>query len=107
MLGGTMSFQELVTASKKYFPKLQIKYKDESWGMRLISKLLIFNHGFMTHYTTTVGDTIYFPSERFVKCHPISSSVVLLHELVHLHDQKRIGKIPFALTYLFPQILVP
>lgn len=102
-----MSFQELVTASKKYFPKLQIKYKDQSWLMRLISKLLIFNNGFMTRYTTVVGDTIYFPSEKFVKYHPVSSSVVLLHELVHLHDQKRVGKIPFAFTYLFPQVLVP
>ena len=102
-----MSFQELVTASKKYFPKLQIKYKDQSWLMRLISKLLIFNNGFMTEYTTVIGDTIYFPSERFVKYHPVSSSVVLLHELVHLHDQKRVGRIPFTFTYLFPQVLVP
>lgn len=102
-----MAFQDLVEAAKKYFPGLQIKYKDESWMMRLISRLLIFNHEFMTEYTTTVGNTIYFPSRRFLKSHPISSSVVLLHELVHLHDQQRIGKIPFALTYLFPQILVP
>lgn len=102
-----MAFQELVNAAKGYFPKLKIKYKDQSWVMRLISKLLIFNNGFMTQYTTTVGDTIYFPSEKFIRCHPVSSSVVLLHELVHLHDQKRIGRIPFTLSYLFPQILVP
>lgn len=102
-----MSFEELVTASKKYFPKLQIKYKDESFLMRFISKFLVFNRGFMTSYTTTVGDTIYFPSSKFVKSHPISSSVVLLHELVHLHDQKKVTKPLFALSYLFPQILVP
>jgi hypothetical protein len=102
-----MSFQNLTFAAQKYFPNLKIKYKDESWVMRLISRFLIFNHGFMTQYTTTIGDTIYFPSRKFIKCHPISSSVVLLHELVHLYDQKRIGKILFTLSYLFPQILVP
>jgi hypothetical protein len=102
-----MSFQDLVSAAKKYFPNLQIKYKDESRIMRLISKLLIFNKGFMTEYTTTVGDTIYFPSKTFIKCHPVSSSVILLHELVHLHDQKCIGRIAFIFSYLFPQILVP
>lgn len=102
-----MAFQDLVCAAKKYFPDLKIKYKNESWIMRFISKLLISDNGFMTQYTTTIGDTIYFPSQKFIKCHPISSSVVLLHDLVHLHDQKRVGKIPFTLSYLFPQILVP
>lgn len=102
-----MSFQNLVIAAREYFPNLQIKYKNESWLMRLISKLFFFSPGFMTEYTTTIGDTIYFPSEKFIKLHPVSSSVVLLHELVHLHDQKKIGKIPFVVSYLFPQILVP
>ena len=75
--------------------------------MRLVHKVLFFNHGFMTQYTTTVGETIYFPSQKFVKTYPISSCVVLLHELVHLHDQRRLGKPVFTLSYLFPQILVP
>jgi len=75
--------------------------------MRFVSKVLFFNHGFMTQYTTTVGETIYFPSQKFVKTHPISSCVVLLHELVHLYDQKRLGKPAFTVSYLFPQILVP
>lgn len=102
-----MSFQELLTASKKYFPKLQIKYKDHSPLMKVASKLLFFNRGFMSQYTTTIGETIYFPNEKFVKLHPVSSSVVLLHELVHLHDQKKISKPLFMFSYLFPQILVP
>ena len=102
-----MSFRNLVTASEGYFPKLKIKYKDESWLMKLIGKLVFFSPGFMTEYTTTIGETVYYPSEKFVKLHPVSSSVVLLHELVHLHDQKKIGKIPFIFSYLFPQILVP
>lgn len=102
-----MSFQNLVIASREYFPNLQIKYKNESRLMRLAGKLFFFSPGFMTEYTTTIGETIYFPSEKFIKLHSVSSSVVLLHELVHLHDQKKMGKFLFAISYLFPQILVP
>jgi hypothetical protein len=102
-----MSFQELVTASRKYFPSLQIKYKNQSWIMRLVGKLFFLNPDFMTSYTTTIGHTIYFPDEKFIKTRSVSSSVILLHELVHFYDQKRIGKLTFIFSYLFPQILVP
>jgi hypothetical protein len=101
-----MSFQALATASQKYFPELQIKYKDQCWPMLLICKLLFFLPSFKRH-TTTIGDTIYFPSQKFVKLHPVTSYVVLLHELVHLHDQRRVGKLAFITSYLFPQVLVP
>ena len=102
-----MAFQELITASQQYFPKLQVKYKDQSQLMKIMSKFMIFNRGFMTKHTTTIGDTIYFPTEKFIKSHPVSSSVILMHELVHLHDQKRIGRIPFLFSYMFPQSLIP
>lgn len=102
-----MSFQELIIAAKKYFPDLRIKYKDQSPLMWLMSKLLVFNRGFMTRHTTTINNFIYFPSEKFVKCHPISASVVLLHELVHLYDRRRVGKLFFSISYLFPQVLLP
>lgn len=102
-----MSFQELVIASRKYFPSLQIKYKNQSWWMRWLGKLLFFNPAFMTSYTTTFGHTIYYPDEKFLKTRSISSSVILLHELVHFYDRKRVSPFLFALSYLFPQILVP
>lgn len=102
-----MSFQDLVAASQEYFPSLQIKYKDQSWLMKILGKILFFNPSFMASYTTTIGQTIYFPNEKFVKAHPVSVSVILLHELVHMHDQKKISQPLFAISYLFPQILVP
>lgn len=102
-----MSFQELSTAAQKYFPALQIKYKSQSWLMRLLGKILFFNPAFMTSYTTTIGHTIYYPDQKFIKTRSISSSIILLHELVHFYDQKRVGKLTFAFSYLFPQILVP
>ena len=100
-----MSFQNLVTCAQKYFPDLQIKYKNESLFMKLLSKLLFFNKGFATSYTTTIGSTIYFPTEAFVKSRPISSIVVLLHELVHIKDSYKYTKPLFSFLYLTPQIL--
>lgn len=102
-----MSFQDLSIAAKTYFPKLKIKYKDESWFMKLLGKLLFFNKSFMTSYTTTIGDTIYFPNQKFVKLRPVSAASILLHELVHLYDQKKLTKPIFIFSYLFPQIMVP
>ena len=101
-----MSFQELVHISQKYFPNLQIKYKNQSRLMKLLG-ILFFRPSFMTSYATTIGYTIYFPDEKFIKTCPISSSVILMHELVHFYDQKRIGNLLFAFSYLFPQILIP
>jgi hypothetical protein len=86
-----MSFQNLVLNAQKHFPDLKIQYKEQSWLMQWLS-------------FPAFGDTIYF-NEKFTKCHPISASVILLHELVHVYDQKRVGKIPFAISYLLPQIL--
>jgi ABC-type multidrug transport system fused ATPase/permease subunit len=101
-----MSFQNTVQASQKYFPHLQIKYKDQSFLMKLIGKLLFFNKTFMTDYTTTLGDTIYFPNEAFVKVRSISSTVILLHEIVHIKDSHKLTKLLFSLLYACPQILL-
>lgn len=102
-----MSFQNLVTAAQEYFPKLKIKYKNHSWFMKLLSVVFFFSPGFMTRYTTTIGNTVYFPSKEFVQKHEVSSCIIVLHELVHLYDQKIMSKSLFLFTYLFPQILSP
>lgn len=100
-----MSFQTLVQSAQTHFPDLKIKYKDESLLMKIMSKLLFFNKEFMTGYTTTIGNTIYYPSRSFIKARPVSSSVVLLHELVHVHDSKKFTMPLFTLLYTSPQIL--
>lgn len=101
-----MSFQTTVQASQKYFPNLQVKYKDQSFLMKSIGKVLFFNKTFMTDYTTTLGDTIYFPNQAFVKVRAISSTVILLHEIVHIKDSHKISKLLFSFLYACPQILV-
>ncbi len=100
-----MAFQELVTAAQKYFPDLSIKYKDNSKFMKFLGFLLFFNRSFMTSYTTTIGSTVYFTTEDYTKTNPVSASVVLLHELVHVKDAKKLSKVLFGFLYLTPQIL--
>lgn len=100
-----MILDNLVEKAKQYFPNLKIDYKDQSNFMKITGKLLFFNKSFMTSYTTTVGSTIYFPDKDFVKIRPISSSIILLHELVHLYDAKRFSTALFSFLYLTPQIL--
>jgi hypothetical protein len=53
-----------------------------------------------------VGSTVYFPTESFTRARPVSAAVVLLHELVHVNDAKKISKPLFGALYLSPQILV-
>lgn len=97
-----MSFEEAISSAQKYFPKLQIKYKNESILMKIIGFLLLFNKEFMTTYTTTIGNTIYFPSRDFVKIRPVSIAFIFLHELMHLKDYNK--NILFPILYMSPQI---
>lgn len=102
-----MSFDNLVQSAKQEFPKLQVKYKDQSLFMKILGKLLFFNPNFMETTTTTIGNTIYFPNEEFVTANHIAASIIFLHEIVHIFDQKRVSQFLFSISYLFPQILVP
>ena len=100
-----MAFQDVVDTAQKYFPGLQIKYKNRSTFMKTLGFLFFFNKWFMTN-CTVLNNTIYIPTENYIKSHPVSTAVVFMHELVHLYDQKRIGGIWFYLGYIFPQILI-
>jgi len=100
-----MSFDSLVLSAQKFFPKLQIRYKNESLFMKILGTILFFNKGFMTDYITTIGLTVYYPSRTFVQTHTASADVVLLHELVHVKDAQRLTRPVFSAAYLFPQIL--
>ena len=102
-----MSLVALVQAAQKYFPDLRIDYKSQSSFMKFIGKLMFFNKQFLTQYTTTIGSTIYFPNPLFVKIRPVSSSIIILHELCHMYDSSKWGKRVFDFLYLFPQSLVP
>lgn len=100
-----MSFKNLVAAAQKYFPSLQIKYKNTSLLMRILGTIFFFNKDFINNYTTTLGSTVYFANESYTRLRPISAAVVLLHELVHIEDAKKITPFFFITLYLMPQLL--
>ncbi|MCU0389944.1 MAG: hypothetical protein MUE81_02395 [Thermoflexibacter sp.] len=100
------NFYLFVEKLSKEIP-LKIKYKDESWEMRLINLIVRwFNPRFMTDFTTVIGYTVYFSNRRFVENYPHRAMQILAHEAVHLLDIKRLTFPVFAFAYLFPQILV-
>lgn len=101
-----MDFFKLLNDATLYFPKINIKYKDESLGMKILGKALFFNKTFMTEYITTIGSTVYFPSRKYIDSRPLSSSIILMHEMVHINDSKKLGFL-YPLLYLSPQILCP
>lgn len=100
-----MTFDNAVHVAQKYFPNLQIKYKNESTFMKFLGKILFFNPKFMTDYTTTIGSTIYFTNREYVNNQSAEATTVLCHELAHVNDAQQLGKPIFFLGYLFPQLL--
>tara|TARA_R100000008_G_C3586673_1_gene172979 strand:- start:2006 stop:2653 length:648 start_codon:yes stop_codon:yes gene_type:complete len=98
------SYDRLVVLGRRLFGA-KVAFKNESKLMKLLSVLLFFNKGFMTSYTTVVGNTVYFPSREWLKTNRDTAARTLCHELVHISDEKNVGSIAFRLSYLFPQWL--
>ena len=84
---------------------IEIKFKDESFFMKILSFTLFFNPRFKTNYITTIGKKIYFPSQQWLKENRDSASRVLAHEYVHVLDSIEAGSFIFSYSYLFPQVL--
>lgn len=88
-------------------PGLQIKFKNESWVMRLVGTLLFFNSKFMTDFVTTVGKTIYLPSRDWLLNTPENTALsVVSHEYMHTRDYQRLSVL-FMFLYLFPLCMAP
>ena len=98
------ALQDFRAVIQKDIPKFGVGFKDRSVLMKLLGFLARpFNATFMTSYTTTLGNTVYFPSESFYESQPDRTLRILAHEYVHLYDGRE-HKL-FGLSYLFPQIL--
>ncbi len=88
-------------ANKRY--GAQIKFKNESWMMSLLGKILFFNPKFMTRFVTVIGKSVYFPSRERMEKGPVMAAQVLCHEMIHMDDERTVGSLLFRLSYLFPQ----
>lgn len=97
-------FDEFAKNLQRYYV-FDVRYKDQSLFMKLLGFLLFFNKKFMTGYVTTIGNTIYFPSKDFITENEESSIITLAHEVVHVAQAEKYGKVLFSLMYLFPQCL--
>jgi len=87
-------------------PGFKVGYKDQSKMMRFLGFLLKpFNPEFMTSFTTTWGNSVYFPTEEFYEKNTYGSMSILAHEFVHLWDSQRQGFWAFKATYALPQVL--
>jgi ABC-type multidrug transport system fused ATPase/permease subunit len=100
-----MDFNTLLANIQKIYPDVNVQYKDQSTFMQILGKILFFNPSFMTDFTTTVGTTIYYPSQEWVNNNIYSAEVLMLHELTHIYDQKNSNSILYALLYVLPQLL--
>jgi hypothetical protein len=87
-------------------PSLKIKYKDESFLMKLLSLLIYpFNQRFADGYVTTLGSTVYFPSRFNVSRDWKNAAEILAHEGVHVYDNEK-HPIWFKLSYALNQFAI-
>lgn len=82
---------------------LKIRFKDETWHQKLLAKLAFFNPEYM-NFTTTIGNTVYFPTRSSFENQPTLWTEVLAHELRHLHDSAAYPVV-FQVSYLLPQLM--
>lgn len=97
------SFESTVEMIKRNIPGFSIKYKDETWIMKVLAVVLFFVKGFMTRFTTTLGATVYLPSRAYVEKDRVRAARILRHEYIHLWDRQN-SPFLFSLGYIFPQV---
>lgn len=94
---------KFVNELQKYNPNLNIKIKEDSILMKILTIILFFNKKFMTNFITTIGSTVYFPKDCLINVN--KSIVILAHEFVHSMDSRK--NILFKFLYLLPISLLP
>lgn len=104
-MDNTVALKEFEDAIRVKCPDFKLKFKDQDGLQKVIGKVVgLFNPDYMTRYITTLGHTVYFPTEKDYHDRPLSSLTVLAHEYVHMWDYQQKGLL-FSLTYALPQIL--
>ena len=87
----------------KQIPGFEIRLKEGSFLMKLLSFVLFFNKFFMTRFVTTIYPIVYFPKAKLNDGDALGNMIILCHEYVHLRDRKKLGPL-FNILYLSPQI---
>jgi hypothetical protein len=102
-------YEDLITYGEQKFPGFEIRFKDESRLMKVLSFLSFFNPDFK-HFSVAVGHKVYFPSRAWTYDPKyVRPWKVLSHEIVHMTDDERLAcdGFPglFRIIYYFPQLL--
>lgn len=86
-------------------PGFRVAFKDCSKFMKFLNVFAqVFNKTFMTGYITVMGGCVYFPNKKeLIDCQADYANV-LAHELVHMKEQQKTGKLVHFFRYGSPQI---
>lgn len=107
MLNYFKRFEAFSSVLSKNIPHV-IKYKNSSLLMKILGYILFFNPNFMTGFVTTIGNIIYFPNKEYIsERDDLGAIQILSHEARHIKDLEEVGRLPFTLSYMFPQVLAP
>lgn len=101
-----MRADEYVAELRREFPRLRLVYKAEDRFSRLVDGALRLvtlggQSAYMTRYVTTIGRTIYLPSDWDARP-DADRYVTLRHEAVHMRQFRRYGLVGMSLLYLLP-----
>jgi hypothetical protein len=96
-------FGELAAVIKRRVPGFSIKYKEDSRWQRFLGFLSFFSTGYMVNVTTTLGETVWFPSRKFVKENRWRAFKILAHEYIHVLDGSKYSFL-FQFLYALPQL---
>lgn len=97
-------YEKLIVDTKQEFPGFEIIEKKDSTLMKVIDaclKIITFGQMklFMTGFVTTLGQKVYVPDVW--KDYLLASKVeVLRHEIVHMRQAKKYGRVLFSILYL-------
>ena len=105
-------YQSLLEDVKTEFPDFKIVKKEDSFLMKAINAFLsaiTFGkmNSFMKSFITTIGNTMYVPSEWDLKS-PSTKAITVRHERIHMRQSRDVGRIKFSLLYLlfpFPTVV--
>lgn len=94
---------DLLAAIRREIPRFRIVRKDTAWSQRAIHRALVIlslgrMRAYLTDYVTTLGATVYVPSD-FHAWSEEARVIVLHHERVHLRQFRRLGWPLMALLY--------
>lgn len=104
--GATERCGPYLEALRREFPALRVVRKEDDALSRAIDAALRLvtlggQSAYLTRYVTTLGQTLYVPSDWDAR-DDAARYCVLRHEAVHLRQFRRFGRVGMALLYLGP-----